>query len=90
MPAYRIEFTKSAQKEFEKLSSLIQDKVVDALSLLARNPFSELLKLKKLKGAVSLYRIRIGDYRVVYEVKRDMLLVIIIKIGHRKDIYRHL
>lgn len=88
MPAYRVEFTKSAKKEFEDLSSPVQSKILDALALLTQNPFSELLRIKKLKGAPSLYRIRIGDYRLVYEIRGSMLVVVVIKIGHRKDVYR--
>lgn len=90
MPVYKIEFTKSAQKEFGHLPSKVGDKVLEVLSLLSANPFSEFLKVKKLKGAESLYRIRIGDYRVVYEIRSTILVVIVIKIGHRKEVYRQL
>jgi len=89
MPNYRIEFTKSAKKEFDQLPAKFQDRVLEALAFLAQNPFSEFLKYKKLKGIESLFRIRLGDYRIVYEVKGDLLLVLIIKIGHRKDVYRN-
>lgn len=90
MISYKVEFVKSAQKEFNRLSKGIQDKVTKALYLLAQDPFSELLKIKKLKGADQLYRLRLGDYRVVYEVRQNVLVVVVIKIGHRKDIYRFL
>lgn len=90
MAAYRIEFTKSAKKEFDDLSDDIQERVLEALSFLAQNPFSELLRVKKLKGAASLYRLRIGDYRVVYEIRGKILTIIVIKIGHRREIYRRL
>lgn len=88
MSPYRIEFTKSAQKEFVKLSKKVQDKIVDSLQLLATNPFSELIKFKKIRGADNLFRIRIGDYRVVYEIKKNVLMIIVIKVGHRKEVYR--
>lgn len=90
MSAYRVEFTKSARKEFEALPSQVQTKVLDALALLSQNPFSEFLRIKKLKGAPSLYQIRIGDYRLVYEVRGSTLVIVVIKIGHRKDVYRQL
>ena len=90
MSRYRVEFTKSAKKEFDRLSEKIQGKVVEALELLSSNPFSELLRIKKLKGAPSLYRIRLGDYRVVYQVRQNILVILVIKIGHRKEMYRHL
>lgn len=88
--SYRVEFTKSARKEFSDLPNKMQDKVVEALTFLAENPFSDLLRIKRLKGAPSLYRIRIGDWRVVYEVRSDTLVVVIIKIWHRKEVYRKL
>lgn len=90
MAVYRVEFTKSAKKEFDQLAAKVQNKVLEAVAFLAQNPLSQLLKFKKLKGADSLYRIRIGDYRVVYEVRKEVLLVIVIKIGHRKEVYRNL
>ena len=90
MSAYRVEFTKSAKKEFDRLPKKIQEKALEAVSFLAHNPFSEFLKFKKIKGADSLYRIRMGDYRIVYEVRNEILVIIVIKIGHRKEVYRHL
>lgn len=90
MPVYKIEFTKSAAKEFEALPKPAREKALDALRFLSANPFSDLLKVKKLKGADALFRIRIGDYRIVYEVRASVLVVLVIKVGHRKDVYRFL
>ena len=90
MNLYRVEFVKSAQKEFNKLQAAVKKKVTEALFFLSQNPFSEILKIKKLRGADHLYRLRIGDCRVVYEVRQHLLIVVVIKIGHRKDIYRFL
>lgn len=84
---YSVELTKSAVKEFKKLQKPIKEKVVEAFQFLSQNPYSELLRVKKLKGADSLYRIHIGDYRVVYEVNNNKLKILVIKIGHRKDVY---
>ena len=88
MSSYSIKFTKSAHKEFGHLSASLQEKIVEALHMLAINPFSNLLQIKKLKGSSALFRLRIGDYRVVYEVKNQELILLIIKIGHRKEVYR--
>lgn len=90
MSSYHIKFTKSAAKEFDHLSASFQEKVIEALRMLAINPFSNLLHIKKLKGSANLFRLRIADYRVVYEVKNQELVVLIIKIGHRKEVYRGL
>lgn len=88
VPAYRVEFTRSARREFDALPAEIQGKIAEALAFLSGNPFSDLLRIKKLKGASSLYRIRIADWRIVYEVRRDILVVVVIKIGHRREVYR--
>ena len=88
MAVYAIEFVRSARKEFEKLPIKIRDRVVEALQILSQNPFSELLKTKKMRSASSLYRVRVGDYRLLYEVHRGRLVVIVIKIGHRREVYR--
>jgi len=42
----------------------------------------------KLEGAETLYRLRVGDYRIVYEIRDKELLVLVVKVGHRKDVYR--
>ncbi|MBI2083935.1 MAG: type II toxin-antitoxin system RelE/ParE family toxin [Deltaproteobacteria bacterium] len=90
MASYRIEFVKSARQEFDRLPAKVHGKIVEALRFLSENPYSELLRIKKMKGVPSLYRIRIGDYRVVYEVRNESLVVLVIKIGHRREVYRNL
>lgn len=90
MAEYSVQFVRSAQKEFERLPAKLRVKVTEALSLLSQHPYSELLNAKKLKGANQLYRIRLGDYRVVYEIRDEVLVVVVIKIGHRSDVYKHL
>ena len=90
MGPYKIEFVKSAKKEFDRLPGSVQDKITEAFFFLAQNPFSELLKVKKLRGAPNLYRLRVGDYRIVYEVRTAIIVIVVIKIGHRKDVYRNL
>lgn len=88
MNPFTIEFVKSARKEFERLPVKARSRIVEALQLLAQNPYSELLKVKKLKDVQDLYRIRIGDYRVLYELQNELLLVLVIKVGHRREVYR--
>jgi mRNA interferase RelE/StbE len=85
---YRVRFRRSARKEFLDLPVGIQDRIVEALSFLSENPYSDLLRTKKLRGPEKLYRIRIGDYRLVYTVELSELIVIVVKIGHRGEVYR--
>ncbi len=84
---YDIVFKKSALKELQSLPQKIQQKIIDATTLLASNPYTELLQIKKLKGADSLYRIRIQDYRVIYLIENNLIKITVIKVGHRKEIY---
>ena len=85
---YTVEFKKSALKEFNKLPLKIQDKFLEVAEFLKVNPYSEVLQTKKIKGHDALYRVRIGDYRMVYEVLNKVLVIYVIKIGHRKEVYR--
>lgn len=84
---YEVVFKKSAVKELQALPQKMQQKVLDAVQLLSVNPYTELLQIKKMKGADKLYRIRIQDYRVIYLIENHVIKITIIKIGHRKDVY---
>jgi mRNA interferase RelE/StbE len=83
--AYEIVLTKSAQKKLAKLSKELQILIGNAINNLATNPRPS--GCKKLKGNQTDYRIRIGDYRVVYEIHDNKLVVLVLNLGHRKDIY---
>jgi mRNA interferase RelE/StbE len=82
---YKVELTKSAEKELLRLPAKDQQKVSKALISLQDNPRPH--GYKKLKGEEILYRIRIGNYRTIYTIKDNILLVLVFDIGHRKDIY---
>ncbi len=84
---YEIVFKKSAAKELQGLPKKIQQKILDAIQLLSFNPYTELLQIKKMKGADSLYRVRIQDYRMIYVIENQTIKITIIKIGHRKEVY---
>lgn len=85
MANYKIELTKTAQKNLKKLDSQILKKLLVRIENLKNNPFPQ--GVKKLVTADG-YRLRVGDYRIVYDVIEDLVLVKILKVGHRKDIYR--
>jgi len=85
---YHVEFKKSAAREFAALPKSVQQRIAELLKLLAQSPFSLALDIKKLKGVENLYRARSGDYRVVYEVHKAVLRIVVIKVGHRREIYR--
>ncbi|CAM3933610.1 type II toxin-antitoxin system RelE family toxin [Flavobacterium weaverense] len=81
---YNIDFSKKAQKKLDKLSDEIANPILFAIGSLSKNP--RLSGYKKLKGRKG-YRIRVGDYRVIYEIIDDILLIDVVDLGHRKDIY---
>ena len=83
--AYSIEILRSAQKQLNKISRKDQIRVIHTIRSLAENPRPS--SCKKLSGRPA-WRVRIGSYRVVYEVDDGRILVTVIAIGHRKDIYR--
>ncbi len=86
MASYQIEFKSSALKELERLPRQIIPRAIAAIKGLAENPY--LSGVKKLVGFEHTYRIRVGDYRIVYEIREDHLVIEIIRLKHRKDIYK--
>lgn len=85
MASYQLKIKKSAEKE---LAHLPVDTIVairDRVLLLKNHPFPS--GYKKLKGFKSLYRIRSGNYRIIYSVQVNVLIIEVLKIGHRKDAY---
>jgi mRNA interferase RelE/StbE len=88
MVSYRIEWKQSARKELRKVVKAAIPKILEAAAALAENPHPT--SSKKLRGSEYTYRIRVGDYRVVYSVYSKVLVIEIVKVGHRKDIYRRL
>ncbi len=83
---YTIQFTARALRDLTDLDTTAQRKVRQHIDRLAENPFPP--GAKKLHSEEPFFRIRAGDYRIIYSVEGRELLVIIVKIGHRKDVYR--
>ncbi|UKO96300.1 type II toxin-antitoxin system RelE family toxin [Nostoc sp. UHCC 0870] len=83
---YQIEFTKGANKQLKKLPSDIKERIDLRIQELAIDPRPN--GVKKLADEDSLYRIRVGDYRVIYQIFDTILLVTVIKVKHRSDVYK--
>jgi len=83
---YSIQFTSRARRDLEGLDRAVQRRLRTHIDRLAANPIPA--GAKKLQGGEPYYRIRVGDYRVVYQVEGKQLVVIVVKIGHRKEVYR--
>ena len=85
MSKYKITITKSAEKELASLPVEAIVRIREKVSLLADEPRPN--GCKKLKGHKDLYRIRISDYRVIYSINDGLLIVTVVAVGNRKDIY---
>lgn len=85
MATYRIELKKSARKNLAQLPKDVQHRIGEAINALANDPRPD--GCKKLQGYEDTYRIRIGDYRVIYEVHDGLLLIYVLRIADRKDVY---
>ena len=83
---YRIEIGRNARKELLSLPASGQRRVERAIDALARNPRPR--GVKQLVASGGALRLRVGDYRVIYEVRDDVLLVLVLKVAPRKDAYR--
>lgn len=86
MPTYAVLYKPSAEKSLRKLPTGVQKRIVAATDALTDNPRPH--GCVKLAGADNLWRIRVGVYRVVYTIQDEKLIVLVVRIGHRGDIYR--
>ncbi len=84
MPDYSITITKTAQKQLDKLTDSMADPIIEAIQNLSHIPRPQ--GCKKLKGRDG-YRIRKGNYRIIYDIYDHILIIDVIAVGHRKDIY---
>jgi mRNA interferase RelE/StbE len=86
---YRIDFTPAARRQFRKLAPETRKRLAAVVDGLATEPRPR--SAVRLSGGVqNVYRLRHGDYRIVYELHDDRLVVLVIRIGHRREVYRNL
>jgi len=85
---YQVLILPRAQRKIESLPLRTRKRIGNAIDALAENPRQQ--GIKKLKGAEDLYRLRVGDYRIIYSIEDGDLIVIVVNTGHRKNIYRDL
>jgi mRNA interferase RelE/StbE len=88
MPSYKykIQYKKSVEKDLRKLSSTQLKRIIAKIRALAVDPHPS--GSVKLRGSSDLFRVRHADYRIIYQVHDDKLVVLVIKVGHRREIYR--
>lgn len=86
MASYRIDWRSSARRELRRLPTNVIARVIETITALGEAPRPD--GCRKLTGSERTFRIRVGKYRVVYEVQDDRLVVLIIRVRHRRDAYR--
>lgn len=86
MDSYRIEWRNSTRRDLRRIDREQVPRIIAAVNALAHDPRP--VGCTKLSGSERAYRIRVGDYRIIYEVFDDTVYVEIVKVGHRRDVYR--
>ncbi len=84
---YQVEFTQAAARQVRKLPKPVQNKVLEAIEGLQSDPRPH--GSRKLVGEDYAWRVRVGDYRVIYEVFDNELVVTVVRAGHRREVYSH-
>lgn len=85
---YAIEFLKTAFDELKRLDKPVQRLIKEKLAILSFNEDSLKNNIKSLNGNYKgLFRLRVGKYRIIYQKQEEKLIIIIVRIGHRKEIY---
>ena len=85
---YRLRLARSAQRDLDQLDGILWERIQDALLRLRDEPRPH--GCRKLRGGEATYRVRVGDYRVVYIVDDDIRTVRVIRVKHRREAYRNL
>ena len=86
MASFRLEWKRSATKDLRRIAAADVPRIIAAVENLAIDPFPP--GCTKLAGSERSYRIRVGDYRVLYSVFSGQLVIEVIKVGHRRDVYK--
>ena len=85
---YTIRIAPAAEREIQKLARQIQRRILDRIEELRTAPRTHGAEKLKGKGSDAFYRVRVGDYRIIYEIADEALTVLVVKVGNRRDVYR--
>lgn len=83
---YKVELLPAAARDMRKLPAEAGNRIIRAMYALADDPRPP--GVVKLAGTDKLWRLRIGDYRLIYEIQDNRLVVLVVRVGHRRDVYR--
>lgn len=84
--SFRVQVMPAAARQIRKLDRQTQRRIAGAIDLLAAHPRPP--AARQLVGAGGAWRVRVGDYRIVYEIHDDLLVVLVVAVGHRREAYR--
>jgi len=87
---YQFEFLPSARRQLMAIEQPVALHILTQLARLGDDPYREDADVKKLAGVDGLYRLRVGNYRVAYQIDNGRLVVLVVKVAHRREIYRGL
>ena len=83
MPDYEIKWTETTVQFLEKIESVDAERILEKMKLVSKNPFHY---IKRLKG-IPLYSLRTGKYRVIMSIEREKLVILVVELGNRKNVY---
>lgn len=81
---YEVKWTDTSLKQLGKLDKDLADRITNKVESIAKDPFAFVVKLK----GFDLYRLRIGDYRVIMSIEKNKMVIFVLEVGHRSVIYR--
>ena len=84
--SYTVEFLPSAQRELAALPKDVQRRIANRIDALSEDPRPP--GARQLQGVERLFRLRVGDYRVIYSIEGRRLVIVVVKVGYRRDVYR--
>ena len=86
MSSRKVEISRAAERQLRKLPRSDQARVARAMLALANDPFPR--GARKLSGYDDVFRVRVAQYRILYSVSENELIIVVLKVGHRRDVYR--
>ena len=84
--SYTVEWAKGIKKDLQALDKPVQRRIFAAVELLRINPRPS--KARRLVANEPMLRVRVGDYRIIYQIEDARLVILVVRIGHRKDVYK--
>ena len=86
MADYEVKWTETTARFLEKMESVDADRILEKMNLVSKNPFHY---IKRLKG-IPLYSLRTGKYRIIMSIEREKLVILVVDVGNRKNVYDEL